>query len=251
MDAAHQWILDLGAQYGVNPYIFGAIYVGAIPFFLFSVRLGRGAAAHLRLWTIDRGIADTVRRGCALFRPISIWLIAGRNHSGLGVDFHRGATGLRLRGHYDPRHPPQDRKSSGMLRRTDIVTPVENYPLCALCRIALQFPSFCATWPLLPFVPLRVLSSFSMLEGAIDPEGNRQDWLKERGFPAIAICDRNGLYGSVMPFAKPPARLDMGVQPDHRYACLQWPVRRVKGWPAPGSGSGAPSIDYLALLCAG
>src|SRR5690606_37912535 len=33
---------------------------------------------------------------------------------------------------------------------------------------------------------------------------------KERGFPAIAICDRNGLYGAVM-FAK--ACLDEGVQP--------------------------------------
>lgn len=37
MDAAHQWILDLGVEYGVNPYIFGAIYVGAIPFFLLSI----------------------------------------------------------------------------------------------------------------------------------------------------------------------------------------------------------------------
>jgi hypothetical protein len=37
MEAAHQWILDLGAEYGVNPYIFGPIYVGAIPFFLLSV----------------------------------------------------------------------------------------------------------------------------------------------------------------------------------------------------------------------
>lgn len=37
MDSAHQWILNLGAEYGVNPYIFGAIYVGAIPFFLLSV----------------------------------------------------------------------------------------------------------------------------------------------------------------------------------------------------------------------
>lgn len=37
MEAAHQWILDLGAEYGVNPYIFGTIYVGAIPFFLLSV----------------------------------------------------------------------------------------------------------------------------------------------------------------------------------------------------------------------
>ncbi len=35
-DAAHQWFLGLGTAYGVNPYIFGAIYIGAIPFFLIS-----------------------------------------------------------------------------------------------------------------------------------------------------------------------------------------------------------------------
>jgi hypothetical protein len=27
------WFLSLGKNYGVNPYIFGGIYVGAIPFF--------------------------------------------------------------------------------------------------------------------------------------------------------------------------------------------------------------------------
>ncbi|MDG6078297.1 hypothetical protein E3U23_03720 [Erythrobacter litoralis] len=37
LDAMHQWFLSLGEQYGVNPYIFGAIYVGAIPFFLASI----------------------------------------------------------------------------------------------------------------------------------------------------------------------------------------------------------------------
>ena len=37
IESAHQWFLSLGAQYGVNPYIFGAIYVGAIPFFLASI----------------------------------------------------------------------------------------------------------------------------------------------------------------------------------------------------------------------
>jgi hypothetical protein len=31
---AQAWVMGLGAQYGVNPIIFGAIYVGAIPFFL-------------------------------------------------------------------------------------------------------------------------------------------------------------------------------------------------------------------------
>ncbi len=46
------WFLSLGAQYGVNPYIFGAIYVGAIPFFLASIawlvrnaRTGRSTVA--------------------------------------------------------------------------------------------------------------------------------------------------------------------------------------------------------------
>jgi DNA polymerase-3 subunit alpha len=60
-----------------------------------------------------------------------------------------------------------------------------------------------------PFVPLRVLSSYSMLEGAIEPKAMAK-LAKERGFPAIAICDRNGLYGAVA-FAK--ACFDEGVQP--------------------------------------
>ena len=49
--------------------------------------------------------------------------------------------------------------------------------------------------PYAPFVPLRVLSSYSMLEGAIDPKAIAK-LARERGFPAIAICDRNGLYGT-------------------------------------------------------
>ncbi len=60
-----------------------------------------------------------------------------------------------------------------------------------------------------PFVPLRVLSSYSMLEGAIDPKAIAK-LAKERGFPAIAICDRNGLYGSTM-FAN--ACKAEGIQP--------------------------------------
>ena len=31
------WFMGLGEQYGVNPIIFGSIYVGAIPFFTLSV----------------------------------------------------------------------------------------------------------------------------------------------------------------------------------------------------------------------
>ena len=48
-----------------------------------------------------------------------------------------------------------------------------------------------------------------MLEGAIDPKAIA-NLAKERGFPAIAICDRNGLYGAVM-FAN--ACKSAGVQP--------------------------------------
>lgn len=35
--AVRDWFLGLGRQYGVNPVVFGAIYVGAIPFFSASV----------------------------------------------------------------------------------------------------------------------------------------------------------------------------------------------------------------------
>ena len=36
-DAVRDWFFGLGEQYGVNPLLFGAIYVGAIPFFSLSV----------------------------------------------------------------------------------------------------------------------------------------------------------------------------------------------------------------------
>ncbi len=37
MDAIHDWFLSLGQKYNVNPFIFGGIYVVAIPFFTLSV----------------------------------------------------------------------------------------------------------------------------------------------------------------------------------------------------------------------
>lgn len=36
-ESIQNWFLGLGAEYGVNPFIFGAIYVGAIPFFSASI----------------------------------------------------------------------------------------------------------------------------------------------------------------------------------------------------------------------
>lgn len=70
----NQWFLSLGAEYGVNPYIFGAIYVGAIPFFLASMT-----------WLVKRARAKrstVVPTLCAGFCFVSAYLylaIAGRN----------------------------------------------------------------------------------------------------------------------------------------------------------------------------
>ena len=59
------------------------------------------------------------------------------------------------------------------------------------------------------FVPLRVFSAYTMLEGAIDPKDIAKR-ARALGFPAAAICDRNGLYG-VMPFSEGCKK--SGVQP--------------------------------------
>ena len=85
--------------------------------------------------------------------------------------------------------------------------------------------------PFAPFVPLRVLSAYSMLEGAIEPKAMAR-LAKERGFPAIAIADRNGLYGAVM-FAK--GCFDQGVQPI---------IGALLGVARGGEGK---QVDYLPL----
>ncbi len=59
------------------------------------------------------------------------------------------------------------------------------------------------------FAPLRIFSAYTMLEGAIDPKDIAKR-ARELGFPAAAICDRNGMYG-VMPFSEACAKA--GVQP--------------------------------------
>ncbi len=86
--------------------------------------------------------------------------------------------------------------------------------------------------PFAPFVPLRVLSSYSMLESMADPKALAK-LAKERGFPAIAICDRNGLYGAVM-FAN--ACKGEGVQPI---------IGTLLG--VAREGSEGKQVDYLPL----
>ncbi len=37
VETLYTWFMSLGTEYGVNPLIFGVIYVGAIPFFTLSL----------------------------------------------------------------------------------------------------------------------------------------------------------------------------------------------------------------------
>ena len=60
-----------------------------------------------------------------------------------------------------------------------------------------------------PYVPLRVFSCFTMLEGAIEPKAIAAHAAR-LGFPAAALVDRNGLYAA-MPFGD--ACFKEGVQP--------------------------------------
>ncbi|RYG85964.1 MAG: PHP domain-containing protein, partial [Alphaproteobacteria bacterium] len=85
------------------------------------------------------------------------------------------------------------------------------------------------------FVPLRVFSCFTMLEGAVEPKAIAKR-AKELGFPAVALCDRNGLYAA-MPFSE--ACMKAGVQP------IIGTLLAVKR-PHMPEGVTAP-IDWLAL----
>jgi DNA polymerase-3 subunit alpha len=86
-----------------------------------------------------------------------------------------------------------------------------------------------------PFVPLRVFSSFTMLEGAMEPKTIAAR-AAELGFPAVALTDRNGLYGA-MPFSD--ACTAKGVQPI---------VGTMLAVARPPEIGGAGGIDWLVLL---
>src|SRR4249919_1162764 len=86
-----------------------------------------------------------------------------------------------------------------------------------------------------PYVPLRVFSSFTMLEGAIEPKAIAKQ-ARKLGFPAIGLNDRNGLYAA-MPFGE--ACMAEGVQP---ITGALLAVARPDGIGPAGA------IDWLALL---
>ena len=84
------------------------------------------------------------------------------------------------------------------------------------------------------YVPLRIFSSFTMLEGAMEPK-TIAERAARLGFPAAALTDRNGLYAA-MPFTE--ACSAKGVQPI--VGTLLAVARPFE--------IGAPAIDWLALL---
>lgn len=73
-ETIYTWFMSLGESYGVNPLIFGAIYVGAIPFFSLSI-----------VWltyNYRRGISIVLPALSSVFFFISAYLyllIAGEN----------------------------------------------------------------------------------------------------------------------------------------------------------------------------
>ena len=68
------WFLGLGAQYGVNPFIFGSIYVGAIPFFTLSI------AWLVRNYRRSKSIvAPALLAGFFFISAYLYLLVAGRN----------------------------------------------------------------------------------------------------------------------------------------------------------------------------
>lgn len=68
------WFLSLGENYGVNPLIFGAIYVGAIPFFSFSI------GWLIRNYRIGKSVVLPALSAMFFFISAYIYLIfAGKN----------------------------------------------------------------------------------------------------------------------------------------------------------------------------
>src|SRR3546814_20948345 len=93
--------------------------------------------------------------------------------------------------------------------------------------------------PHAPFVPLRVFSSYTMLEGAIEPKAIAKH-ARNLGFPAAALTDRNGLYAAM---AFSDACKSEGVQPI---------IGSILCVARPGRPDGTRTVyDWLALYSQG
>jgi DNA polymerase-3 subunit alpha len=86
-----------------------------------------------------------------------------------------------------------------------------------------------------PYVPLRIFSCYSMLDGAIEPKAIAKQ-AKRLDFPAAALTDRNGLYAAM---AFTDACMAEGVQPI---------VGTLLAVARPGTPEGKPAqLDWLGL----
>ncbi|HEX2762320.1 MAG TPA: DNA polymerase III subunit alpha [Allosphingosinicella sp.] len=85
-----------------------------------------------------------------------------------------------------------------------------------------------------PYVPLRIFSSYTMLEGAIEPKAIAKH-ARRLDFPAAALTDRNGLYAAM---AFTDACREAGVQPI---------IGTMLAVARPGSEGRTPILDWLAL----
>ena len=85
-----------------------------------------------------------------------------------------------------------------------------------------------------PYVPLRIFSCYTMLEGSIEPKAIAKQ-AKRLDFPAAALTDRNGLYAA-MPFTD--ACREAGVQPI---------VGAMLAVARPGGGGGSQVLDWIGL----
>ncbi|HYG46923.1 MAG TPA: DNA polymerase III subunit alpha [Allosphingosinicella sp.] len=85
-----------------------------------------------------------------------------------------------------------------------------------------------------PYVPLRIFSSYTMLEGAIEPKAIAKQ-AKRLDFPAAALTDRNGLYAAM---AFTDACREAGVQPI---------VGAMLAVARPDGAGGPPALDWIAL----
>ena len=73
-ESIQSWFFSLGESYGVNPLIFGAIYVGAIPFFSLSI------AWLVKNYRNDRSIVLPLLSAMFFFISAYLYLIlAGKN----------------------------------------------------------------------------------------------------------------------------------------------------------------------------
>ena len=76
-----EWFLTLGTQYGVNPIVFGSIYVGAIPFFTVSMawiirNLRNGRAITLPVLSASFFFVSAYLYLLAAGRNIPLWVYA-------------------------------------------------------------------------------------------------------------------------------------------------------------------------------